>query len=187
MGDARVESGPWRCLRSTLTHHGHYFDVRRDDVVRPDGSRGSYEHVVSRGGVTVLALDESDHVVLTRQWIYTHGSTQWRLPSGGIDLDDRDAESAARRELAEETRLRAARWASIGQVSGADSFTNRVDRVFRAEGLTEGLTARGRGEADLEVGRLPFSDVIDLVLSGAMSHAGSAYAVLVAAVARTKG
>jgi ADP-ribose pyrophosphatase len=187
VGEARVESGPWRCLRSTLTHRGHYFDVRRDDVVRPDGSRGTYEHVVSPGGVTVFAVDECERVVLTRQWIYTHGSTQWRLPSGGIDLTDPDAESAARRELAEETGLRAARWTPIGQVSGADSFTNHVDRVFRAEGLTEGVAAHESGEADLEVSRLPFADVLELVLSGAMSHAASAYAVLVAAAARAKG
>jgi hypothetical protein len=171
VGDDREGSGEWRCLRSALTHRGTYFDLRRDDVVRPDGSRGTYEHVVSRGGVTVLALDDRGRIVLTRQWIYTHGSTQWRLPSGGIDPADPDAESAARRELAEET--------------GADSFTNHVDHVYLAENLTEGTATPGPGEADLEVIRLPFADAVDLVLSGRMSHGGSAYAVLVAAAARS--
>jgi 8-oxo-dGTP pyrophosphatase MutT (NUDIX family) len=112
---------------------------------------------------------------------------QWRLPSGGIDPADPDAESAARRELAEETGLRAARWTRIGQVSGADSFTNHVDHVYLAENLTEGTATPGPGEADLEVSRLPFADALDLVLSGRMSHAGSAYAVLVAAAARAAG
>jgi 8-oxo-dGTP pyrophosphatase MutT (NUDIX family) len=180
----RIESGEWRTLASTLTHHGSYFDVRIDDVVRPDGSHGTYEHVVARGGVTVLALDEQDRVVLTRQWIYPHGNRQWRLPSGGIDPGDRDPEAAARRELAEETGLRAETWCPLGRVSGADSITNHVDHVFQATGLTRGADSREAGEADLEVSRLPFAETLELVLSGRMPHAGSAYAVLVAAARR---
>jgi len=184
--DDRGRTRGWQRLSTTLTHRGPYFELRLDDVVRPDGSRGTYEHVVSRGGVTVLAVDDDGGVVLTRQWIYTHGVVQWRLPSGGIDPTDGNAESAARRELAEETGLQAARWCRIGKVSGADSFTNHVDHVFLAADLTEGTAARQAGEADLEVSRLPFENAVDLVLSGQMSHAASAYAILVAAASRTR-
>jgi 8-oxo-dGTP pyrophosphatase MutT (NUDIX family) len=70
-----------------VIHRGRYFDLRVDDVVRPDGSRSTYEHAVTRSGVTVLAIDDQDRVVLTRQWIYTHGELRWRLPGGGIDED----------------------------------------------------------------------------------------------------
>lgn len=186
MSDDRAGSAAWRRLSSTLAHRGPYFDLRLDEVIRPDGSRGTYEHVVTRGGVTVLAMDSDGDVVLTRQWIYTHGDEQWRLPSGGIDPSDRDAETAARRELAEETGLQAATWRRIGQVSGADSFTNHMDHVFLAEDLTPGRPEREPGEADLRVIRIPFADVVEMVLGGEMPHAGSAYAVLVAAASRTR-
>lgn len=156
--------------------------MRRDAVVRPDGGRGEYQHVVAPGSVTVLALGEDRRVVLTRQWIYTHGGTQWRLPGGGIEPGDADAAAAARRELAEETGTSAARWEPIGRIHGADSLSNHVDHIFLATDLTAGRAHPDPAEADLKVVRLPFAEAVRLVMAGQVPHAGSAYALLFLAV-----
>jgi ADP-ribose pyrophosphatase len=172
----------WQRLGSSVVHRSPWFEVRVDDVMQPNGKPGTYEHVVTPASVTVLALRDEDQVVLTRQWIYTHGGTEWRLPGGGVDDTDLDPAAAARRELAEETGLRAARWERIGQIHGADSLSNHVDHVFLATELSEGDAALGPGEADLRVRILPFREVLDLVRQGQIPHAGSAHAVLTMAV-----
>lgn len=179
-----VDQTPWRRVTSRVVHSNKWFDVHWDDVVRPDGGVDIYQHVVARGAVTVVALDDSDHVVLTRQWIYTHGDTQWRLPGGGIDCQDTSPEAAARRELAEETGLRASHWESLGLIHGADSLSNHVDHAFLATDLTSGAASLEPGEADLQVQRIPFARAVELVLGGQVPHAGSAYALLVLAVRR---
>lgn len=160
-----------------MVHSNPWFDVRSDRVVGPDGVSRIYQHVVAPGSVTVLAVD-GDQIVITRQWIYTHGGTQWRLPGGGIDPGDADPESAARRELAEETGLHAREWRQIGRIHGADSFCNHVDHVFVATGLSRGSISREPAEADLCVRRLSLDHAVELVTKGEIPHAGSAYALL---------
>ncbi|RAS59560.1 ADP-ribose pyrophosphatase [Lentzea atacamensis] len=173
-------------MQESVVHESQWFQVRVDEVMQPDGVRGTYVHVVAPASVTVLALRDDDQVVLTRQWIYTHGGTEWRLPGGAVDdKTDPDPAAAARRELAEETGLRAAHWEPLGQIHGADSLSNHVDHVFLATGLREGEASLGPGEADLRVRTLPFQQVLDLVGQGQLPHAGSAHAVLTMALRRT--
>jgi 8-oxo-dGDP phosphatase len=174
----------WRCLDSVVVLATPWFDVRQDAVIRPDGLDDVYHHVATRGSVTVLALSSEDKVLMTRQWIYTHGGTQWRLPAGVIDAGDTDPAGAAARELAEETGLRAARWESIGEINGADSLTNHVDHVFAARDLTQGESAREGGEADMSLCWVSFPEALALVRSGQIRHAGSIYALLSLGISR---
>jgi 8-oxo-dGTP pyrophosphatase MutT (NUDIX family) len=174
----------WRLLSSAILHRSRLFDVLRDSVTRPDGSADVYEHVATRGSVAVLALDASDRVAVTRQWIYTHGSRQWRLPGGGIDLSDRSPLAAAGRELAEETGVRARKWESIGAVHGADVLSNHVEHAFRATELTIGEVRLERSESDLELHWLSFAQVLGMVTDGQLPHAASTYAILMDAVRR---
>lgn len=172
----------WTALGSEVRFASQWFEVRRDDAVRPDGSRGVYDRVVAPPAVTVLAVDRGQ-VAVTRQWIYTHREAQWRLPAGRIDDGDHTPEDAARRELAEETGVSAAQWACLGTINCADSLTNHRDHAFFATGLTNGgETSLEPGEADLEVHWLPVGNVIEMVLDGKLPHAGSTFAVLVAKV-----
>jgi ADP-ribose pyrophosphatase len=173
--------GRWVRLGHRLLCRSEWFEVYRDDVLRPDGTSGEYDHVAVPGSVTVLAMDESRNVVVTRQWIYVHGTMQWRLPSGRIDGSDGDAEAAARRELLEETGITAGCWTKIGVLHGADSFTNHREHVFVATDLKPAAEPRlESGEADLSVHWLRFERVLELVRSGEMPHAGSAFAILLA-------
>lgn len=178
--DTEGERG-WSCLSSEVVFGSGWFTVRRDQARRPDGSRTVYDHVVAPASVTVLAVDGAGLVAVTRQWIYVHAQTQWRLPAGRVDGDE-GAEAAARRELHEETGVSATTWTSLGTVNGADSLTNHRDHVFLATGLTHGQPHLEAGEADLRVHWVPFARLVDMVLAGQVPHAGSSFAVLSARV-----
>lgn len=173
---------PWRRLDRTTVHEARWLSVCQDQVVRPDGEDHVYHHVVLPASATVLAVSDDGRVPVTRQWIYTHEDSHWRLPTGGIDAVDAGWEDAAKRELREETGLIAGTWQQLGTVNGADSATNHRDHVFIATDLIAGQPRLGGDEADLEVRWFNFREVLDMVLSGSIRHAGSAFAVLTAAI-----
>ena len=177
-GVANESKPAWKCLSSTVLYESHWLQQRQDETVRPDGSRGLYDHVVVPGAVTVLAVRADRRVAVTRQWIYVHGCTQWRLPAGRIEQADPNPAVAARRELREETGIVADRLVPLGTVNCADSFTNHRDHAFLATGLHQGQPQLEPGEADLQLHWLRADEVLDLVLGGAMPHAGSSFAVL---------
>jgi ADP-ribose pyrophosphatase YjhB (NUDIX family) len=172
----------WQRLSSEVVHSSPAFQVLRDEVVRPDGGHEARTHVVVPASVTVLAVDDQDRVILTRQWVYPHGGTEWRLPGGPVTTADADPAAAARRELADSTGLRAAAWTRIGRVHGADLVCDHVEHLFRADGVTAGDRMRRRAP---RMRRVPFSDVVDLVRLGRLPHAGSAHVVLAEALRRT--
>lgn len=170
----------WTTLSTRSVHKTRWLDVRQDEVVQPDGRRGVYDHVVLPNSVTILAIDAGGLVAVTRQWIYTHGGTQWRLPAGGVEVADATPLAAAERELAEEVGAHAGTWHGLGRIHGADSATNHVDHLFLARELTVGTATPEAGEADLRVEWLTFDRVLRLVRDGEMPHAGSTAAVLAA-------
>lgn len=189
MGSGRVHESigtvmAWQLLKANVVHSNPWFDVRRDSVIRPDGEEDIYSHVVTPASVTVLAMDDDDCVVLTRQWIYTHGGTEWRLPGGTVEPSDGSPMAAAQRELAEETGLHAQDWRSLGVIHGADSLSNHADHLFLATALTSGPARLDPGEADLTVRRIAFGEALSLVRDGRLPHAGSGHALLLTALHR---
>lgn len=183
-GNCAAAGTPWRRVATSMVHSTPWFVVWQDDVMRPDGSAGVYGRVDSPGAVTVLPLEDDDTVVITRQWMYLHAETQWRLPGGAIDSTDGNPLAAAQRELAEETGLHATNWQRIGKINCADSLTNHVVHMFVATGLTQGEAHLEPGESDLEVVRLPLRHVISLAMTNNVPDAGSAHTIVMYAAQR---
>ncbi len=175
-------AGEWTRLASEVRFASGWFEVRRDETRRPDGSTGVYDHVVAPPAVTVLAVDDHGRVAVTRQWIYTHRETQWRLPAGRVDARDGTPEAAGRRELAEETGIAASEWQPLGAINCADSLSDHRDHAFLATGLTLGEPSLEPGEADLELHWVPWGRLVEMTLDGLLPHAGSTFAVLSAKV-----
>ena len=75
---------------------------------------------------------------------------------------------AARRELAEETGVTAANLVEFGRCHLSNSVTDEEARYFLAWDLTEGTAAPEPDEV-LQHRRLPFGDLADQCLSGAIT------------------
>ena len=158
--------------------------VLRDDVIGfADGAEAHYAVVENPDSAFVVPRFDDGDTMLVRQWRHAWDVSSWEVPAGTFDGDE-DALTCARRELAEETGLVAARYTSLGVVRGAAFLTGRA-HLFLAQDLTASTRHPERYEQDMEVLRLPFGEALQAALDGEVVHSGSVTALCRAA--RTLG
>lgn len=123
-------------------------------------------------------LDGGD-TMLVRQWRHAWNESSWEVPAGTSNEGENPLD-CARRELQEETGLRAERFRSLGVVHGAAIMTGRA-HLFLAEGISQAEQNLETYEQDMEVRRLPLKDALEAALAGDIAHAGSVTALVRAA------
>ena len=127
----------------------------------------------------VVPYFDNGETMLVRQWRHAWEVSSWEVPAGTFDGDEEPL-ACARRELEEETGLRAERYTSLGVVHGAAFLTGRA-HLFLARGITESARRPEAYEQDMEVLRLPFDEALNAALEGQIVHSGSVTALCRAA------
>jgi 8-oxo-dGTP pyrophosphatase MutT (NUDIX family) len=120
--------------------------------------------------VNVVALTPERELIVVRQFRFGSGSITTEIPGGVIDGAE-GHESAARRELREETGYTSDRWTYLGAVEPNPAFHTNLCHHWLAEDArcTHELEL-DRGE-DIVIDRLPLESVPELVRTGAIRHA----------------
>jgi len=116
------------------------FRVTLDHAIDPDGFEIQRVIVQHRGSAVMLAVDESNRILLVRQYRLPARRYLWELPAGTID-EGETALQAARRELAEETGYRAKKWRKLAEFFPSPGFLSEKMTIYLATGLTAGEAA----------------------------------------------
>jgi 8-oxo-dGTP pyrophosphatase MutT (NUDIX family) len=154
--------GPWVRHRRSIGYRNPWLTVWHDEVTRPDGLPGIYGVVHFRNtAVGVVAIDDQDRVALVGQHRYAFDAYHWEIPEGGSPLDE-DSLEGARRELLEETGLRARSWREIGRWQLSNSVTDEAAVAYLATDLIHG-EAEPDPEEQLEVRWLAFEEVMAMI------------------------
>lgn len=124
----------WRRTRSETVADCRVFKVRKDFCERAsDRLEHSFFVVENPDWVNVVALTKSDEVVLIEQ--FRHGTEEITLeiPGGMIDAGE-NAETAARRELLEETGYAADEFVYLGRTRPNPAIQNNWIYFYAAVG-----------------------------------------------------
>ena len=130
-----------------------------------------------------MALDPDDRVLLVRQWRTPARAALLEIPAGTLDVHQgvtEDPDIAARRELEEETGLRAATWERLASFWTAPGFATELMHLYLATGLSQANEDRLGPDEDehLELQHLPFDEAIALVERGVIRDAKSILGLL---------
>ena len=88
---------------SELVFDGKILHPYHDSVALPNGDTASRELVRHVGAVCVLPITDDGYAVMERQYRYPVDRVLLEIPAGKLDSKQENHESAARRELEEET------------------------------------------------------------------------------------
>lgn len=124
---------------------GGFLEVRRDEVVLPDGSHATREFIQHPGAVAVLPLLDDGRIVLVRQHRYPIGKVLLELPAGKLDPREGTLQCAAR-ELQEETGYCATEWAFACEIHNAAAYSSESIWIYFARGLVAGPQRLDSGE-----------------------------------------
>ena len=90
-------------ITTEVVYKGDFLDVRRDEVLLPNGETGTREWINHPGAVVIIPILPNGEIALIKQFRYAARSEFLALPAGKLD-EGEDPKACAFREL-EEGRL----------------------------------------------------------------------------------
>jgi 8-oxo-dGTP pyrophosphatase MutT (NUDIX family) len=145
------------------------FHVDRLHLLDPDGK--PFERVIVRhpGAVTVVPLHDDGTVTLVRQYRAAVDTLVLEIPAGTRDKDVEEPEATARRELAEEAGLEAARWELLIGTWNSPGVSDQHTLIYLATGLSPvPVRPQGVEEGYMTLETIHLDDVDALVADGSL-------------------
>ena len=156
---------PWTILSSDIKYDNPWIKVYEHKVINPSGGQGIYGVVSPKNyAIGIVPLDEAYNTWLVGQFRFSIDQYSWEIPEGGGPKDE-DPLDSAKRELLEETGIKAGKWQKIMHGYTSNSILDEMGIIFVAQELSFGEAAPTETEL-LEVKKLPFSEVVEMALRG---------------------
>jgi len=167
----------WKTITSKKVYDNRWITVKEDQVVNPMGNPGIYGKVIFKNlAVAIIPLDQDDCTWIVGQHRYTLDEYSWEIPMGGVPFDE-DLLAGAKRELLEETGIAANQWTPLLKIHTSNSVTDEVGYSFIAEDITISTPQFDETE-DIQIKKLPFTEVVNLVLTGKITDGISIASIL---------
>ncbi|NBA84246.1 NUDIX domain-containing protein [Emticicia sp. CRIBPO] len=178
------EKNTWEKLSTHVPYENNWIEVQHHEVINPSGGRGIYGQVNFKNiAIGIIPLDDENYTWLVGQYRFPLDEYSWEIPEGGCPFNE-ECIDAAKRELKEETGLLADKWTLISKIHTSNSVCNEVGYLFLAEKLHQ-ADADPEETEDLQVRRVKFEDVVNMVMDNRITDSLSVAGIL--KVARMKG
>ena len=117
-----------KTLKSEPIYQGRIINVRKDEVLCPNGEISSREIVEHLGGVGIL-VKVDDKFIIEQQYRYAYDQVIYELPAGKLEKGENHLEAAAR-ECLEETGYRPLELVFLGDMYPTCGYSNEVIHLY---------------------------------------------------------
>jgi ADP-ribose pyrophosphatase len=158
-----------KCKTSTRIYDGHVLNLRVDQVLLDDGTQATREVVEHRGAVAIVPMLNNDHVLLVRQYRYPIEKELLEIPAGTLEIGE-EPQTAAKRELEEETGYKTEQVTKITEIYMAPGYATEKIHVYLATNLEQSKPQLDEDER-IEIKPVLFSAALQKVRSGEICDA----------------
>ncbi len=168
---------PWKTLESNEIYDNPWIKVTEHNVLNPAGGAGIYGVVHFKNlAIGIIPIDENGNIWLVGQYRFPLKAYSWEIPEGGGNLAIHPLESA-KRELLEETGLKADKWTEIQRMHLSNSVSDELAILYLAENLTQ-YEAEPEETEQLTIKKIHFDEAYQMVLMGEITDSMSVISIL---------
>lgn len=161
-------------------YDGKIIQVEKWRVSLPDGREAAREVVIHKGAAAIVPVDAQGMVTLVRQHRVALDTFTWEIPAGKLDSVSEDPLDCAKRELEEETGLRAANWRRLSHVITTPGFCTEQISIYLATELSQ-HEAHADQDEFLRLQKMPLDEAVNRVMAGEFRDAKTCLGLLMAA------
>jgi len=160
----------WKRVSSEKIADCRVFKVREDFCEREsDGARHSFFVVENPDWVNIIALTGRDEVVLIEQFRYGTEEVILEIPGGMVD-EGEAAETAARRELLEETGFSSDEFIFLGKSHPNPAIQNNEIHHYLALNCEKTENVKFDEHESVVTKLVSLSEIRNLILDGKITH-----------------
>lgn len=152
---------PWKKLSSKVIHENEWIKLIEDEVITPFNKKGIFFYVSKMPCPIIIPLTNKKEVYFVGQWRYPINKYSWEFPMGTVE-EKENILNAAKRELLEETNLRAKNWKLVGSFYFANGVMDQIAYIYLATDLfkSEGISEETE---ELQIKRLSFFQIEKMI------------------------
>ncbi len=170
------EDNPWQIVSEKIIYDNQWIGLTEYRVINPSGNPGIYGKVHFKGfAIGVIPLDDDMNTYLVGQYRFPLDQYSWELPEGGGAFNAEPIDSA-KRELLEETGLKASRWTEIQRMHLSNSVTDELCIIYLARDLQQ-FEPEPEDTEQLIIKKVPFDEVYSMVCNGEITDSVTVAAV----------
>ncbi|WP_232686431.1 NUDIX hydrolase [Halobacterium zhouii] len=172
------DSLAWETAEREVAYRCPGFDIVHEDVVLPDGTETDFDYLADDPAVAILPFTPDGDVVLVEEWRQAVERVNRALPAGGVEGEDVDLETAARRELAEETGYEAESVDFLCEFEPANGISDAVFHYFVARGCEPTAEQDLDFDESIRVRTESYDDLLEAVLADEVRDGRTALGVM---------
>jgi len=156
---------------------GRVFNIHVDTIRLPNDAISTREVVEHHGGVSILALDDDDNIMMVRQFRYGADDIFLEIPAGKLEFGEDPAQCGIR-ELREETGMNAAEYKFLAKMYPTPAYCSECIHIYLARGLTPAAGGQNLDDGEfLQVERVPFAEALRMCMNGEITDAKTLVAI----------
>lgn len=168
---------PWQTLSSKKVYDNPWIGLTEHQVINPSGGKGIYGEIHFKNfAIGIIAIDTDDQIFMVGQYRFPLKQYSWELPEGGGPLNENPLDSA-KRELLEETGLVAKEWKEVLKMHLSNSVSDELGILYLAKDF-EQFAPQPEETEQLEVKKIPFEEVYQMITSGTITDSLTVAGVL---------